>query len=135
MTNTVQLDKFDPAKHFRNTFPGLAKKCSHLKYSILALSARHQEKVDEDFSPSVSLSMYQIAIHELLPVMYRRDIEVIASCVILCVLEMLSCTYACPYLGWDHLTMQRFTESLEASSRWLRFFDTSHGNSWRQRRS
>lgn len=43
-------------------------------------------------SADSSLSLYQEAIHQLLPHLPERNTAVIASCVILCVLEMLSCS-------------------------------------------
>jgi len=69
----------------------MAKTNPHLKYSMLALSARQLERKDRSISASMSLSLYQEAIHCLLPKLHTRDIAVIASCVVLCVLEMLSC--------------------------------------------
>ncbi|ORY66574.1 uncharacterized protein BCR38DRAFT_484187 [Pseudomassariella vexata] len=87
------LDKFDREKHFRNTLPILSRSNLHLKYSILAVSARQLErKKDPNGSPTGSLALYQQAIHYLLPCLGSRSISVIASCVVLCVLEMLSCS-------------------------------------------
>lgn len=59
---------------------------------MLSLSARYLETRSKDVSPSLTLSLYQHAIQLLLPQLYMRDIAVIASCVILCVLEMFSCS-------------------------------------------
>jgi len=87
----VQLDKFDRNRHFRDTFPILAQTRPHLKYSLLSLSAGYLVKVDSTVSPSLSLALYQHAIHLLLPKLHLRDIAVIASCTVLCVLEMFSC--------------------------------------------
>ncbi|PLB54779.1 hypothetical protein P170DRAFT_452432 [Aspergillus steynii IBT 23096] len=85
------LDMFDNHRHFASTFPQMAKSAPHLRYSILALSARQIERKQNEKSQSESLSLYQEAIHLLLPELESKSTPVIASCVILCVLEMLSC--------------------------------------------
>lgn len=82
---------FDSHRHFASTFPQMAKSAPHLRYSILALSARQIERKQNEKSQSESLSLYQEAIHLLLPELESKTTPVIASCVILCVLEMLSC--------------------------------------------
>lgn len=83
---------FDNHRHFASTFPQMSKSAPHLRYSILALSARQMERKQNEKSQSESLSLYQEAIHLLLPELESKTTPVIASCVILCVLEMLSCT-------------------------------------------
>ncbi|OJI98332.1 hypothetical protein ASPVEDRAFT_452516 [Aspergillus versicolor CBS 583.65] len=85
------LDMFDNHRHFASTFPQMSKSAPHLRYSILALSARQMERKQNEKSQSESLSLYQEAIHLLLPELESKTTPVIASCVILCVLEMLSC--------------------------------------------
>ncbi|KAF3386672.1 hypothetical protein F1880_000719 [Penicillium rolfsii] len=85
------LDMFDNNHHFASTFPQMAKTAPHLRYSCLALSARQLERQQNAKSQSESLSLYQEAIHLLLPELESKTTPVIASCVILCVLEMLSC--------------------------------------------
>ncbi|KAJ5675995.1 hypothetical protein N7462_008892 [Penicillium macrosclerotiorum] len=85
------LDMFDNNRHFASTFPQMAKTAPHLRYSCLALSARQLERQKNEKSQSESLSLYQEAIHLLLPELENKTTPVIASCVILCVLEMLSC--------------------------------------------
>ncbi|KAJ4510846.1 hypothetical protein HRR78_005377 [Exophiala dermatitidis] len=87
-----KLDKFDARKHFRHVLPIMAKTCSHLRFSMLALSARQLERKDGSLPASISLALYQEAIHKLLPELHTKDITVVASCVVLCVLEMLSCS-------------------------------------------
>ncbi|EXJ91912.1 hypothetical protein A1O3_00462 [Capronia epimyces CBS 606.96] len=86
------LDKFDAKKHFKHTLPILAKTCSHLRFSMLALSARQLERKDGSLPASISLALYQEAIHRLLPELHTKNATVVASCVVLCVLEMLSCS-------------------------------------------
>lgn len=73
----------------------MTKSAPHLRYSILALSARQIERKQKKQSQSESLSFYQEAIHLLLPELESKTTPVIASCVILCVLEMLSCMFLC----------------------------------------
>ncbi|KAJ4992483.1 Transcriptional regulatory protein moc3-like protein 5 [Stagonosporopsis vannaccii] len=85
------LDKFDLNHHFQYTLPYLAETVSHLRYSILALSARQLERKSLAESSSRSLNLYQEAIHHLLPELNTVNTAVIASCVVLCVLEMMSC--------------------------------------------
>lgn len=85
------LDKFDRDRHFQQIIPTMTKDNDHLRYSMLALSARQQE-LKHTLSTSRSLALYQEAIHLLLPHLPTRGTAVIATCVILCVLEMLSCS-------------------------------------------
>ena len=85
------LDKFDINRHFELVLPIMAKSHPHLKYSILALSARQMERKERTRDSSCSLALYQHAIHLLSPLLQTRTTVVLASCVVLCVLEMLSC--------------------------------------------
>ncbi|RYO20503.1 hypothetical protein AA0111_g10044 [Alternaria arborescens] len=84
------IDKFDPERHFRHTLPVIARSHDHLRYSILALSARQMERKNNSKHTERSLSLYQTAIQLVLPQLHTRSTPVIASCVVLCVLEMLS---------------------------------------------
>lgn len=86
------LDKFDNARHFELVLPIIAKHHAHLRYSILALSARQVELKSQNADKSCSLALYQHAIHLLSPLLQRRTTAVLASCVVLCVLEMASCS-------------------------------------------
>ena len=86
------MDKFDINRHFELVLPVLAKDAEHLKYSILALSARQIELKERKKDLSCSLALYQHAIHLLTPMLYLRNTVVLASSVVLCVLEMLSCS-------------------------------------------
>jgi hypothetical protein len=88
-----QLDKFDNKRHFEHKIPMIAKSTPHLKNSILALCARQIERENNSKSSSESLGLYQEAIHLLLPELQTKNTAVIASSVILCVLEMMSCKY------------------------------------------
>jgi hypothetical protein len=84
------IDKFDPERHFQRTLPILARSHDHLRYSMLALSARQLERKNNSKRTSRSLALYQTAIQLVLPQLHTRSTPVIASCVVLCVLEMLS---------------------------------------------
>lgn len=57
---------------------------------MLALSARQLERKFPN-RPATSLGLYQEAIHQLVPQLQTRTTTVVASCVVLCVLEMMSC--------------------------------------------
>ncbi|PSN62399.1 C6 transcription factor [Corynespora cassiicola Philippines] len=84
------LDKFDSQRHFQHTLPIMARSHEHLRYSILAVSARQLERKEHSRHTERSLALYQMAIHLVLPQLHTRSTAVIASCVVLCVLEMLS---------------------------------------------
>ncbi|GKT45440.1 adhesion and hyphal regulator 1 [Colletotrichum spaethianum] len=86
------LDKFDNQRHFQHSLPTMARSHDHLRYSMLALSARQLELKDRNRPTDQSLALYQEAIHLLLPQLPTRTTAVIASCVVLCVLEMASCS-------------------------------------------
>ncbi|KAH8649133.1 hypothetical protein BX600DRAFT_110649 [Xylariales sp. PMI_506] len=87
------LDKFDHHKHFQYTLSPMSQSHAHVKYAIMAVSARQMErKGSGGQSIPSSLALYQQAIHLLLPHLATRSTPVIASCVVLCVLEMLSCS-------------------------------------------
>lgn len=86
-----QLEKMDSQRHFSRTLPPLAREHSHLRFSILALSARQLERKDPKRT-SLSLALYQEAIHCLVPQLQARTTPTVASCVVLCVLEMMSCS-------------------------------------------
>ncbi|KAF4973827.1 hypothetical protein FZEAL_9206 [Fusarium zealandicum] len=85
------LDKFDRDRHFQQVLPTMTGAHTHLRYSMLALSARQLE-LKRTLPTDRSLALYQEAIHLLLPHLPTRGTAVIATCVILCVLEMLSCS-------------------------------------------
>lgn len=89
-TDNGQLDKFDIHCHFGHVLPTLAREHSHLRYSALALSSRQLERKHPDRSFK-SLELYQEAIHQLIPQLQTRTTAIAASCVVLCVLEMMNC--------------------------------------------
>ncbi|KAH6853135.1 Dak1 domain-containing protein [Chaetomium sp. MPI-CAGE-AT-0009] len=94
------LDKFDKDLHFQQKLPALAKVHSHLRFSMLALSARQLERKHPERSSSASLALYQEAVHQLVPQLQTKLTDVVASCVVLCVLEMMSCS---PQMWRRHL--------------------------------
>lgn len=85
------LDKFDNDRHFQYALPMMAQSHDHLRFAMLALSARQLEQRDKTSPNERSLLLYHQAINHLLPQLPTRSTAVIASCVVLCVLEMLSC--------------------------------------------
>ncbi|KAK9772539.1 hypothetical protein SCAR479_10756 [Seiridium cardinale] len=86
-------NKFDRDQHFRNTLPTLSRSHEHLKYAMMALSARQIERQKNPAeASSLGLRLYQRAIRLLIPCLSSRNTAVIASCVVLCVLEMLDCS-------------------------------------------
>jgi hypothetical protein len=84
------LDKFDSQRHFQHTIPIMARSHAHLRYSMLAASARQLERKERSTHTERSLALYQKAINLVLPELHTRSTPVIASCVVLCVLEMQS---------------------------------------------
>ena len=86
----VWLDMFDNDRNFQFKIPLLAKSADHLHYSILALSARQMERKGPGKPYTESLGLYQEAIQLIVKELYTLDTTVIASCVLLCVLEMMS---------------------------------------------
>lgn len=87
---SVWLDMFDNERHFQHVLPLLAKTSRPLRLSVLALSARQMERKDPDRPYIESLGLYQEAIHLISQDLQSLDTAVIASCVLLCVLEMMS---------------------------------------------
>lgn len=84
------MDKFDSERHFQHTLPVLARSHLHLRYALLATSARQSERKQRSAHTDRSLALYQKAIQLVLPELHTRSTAVIASCVVLCVLEMQS---------------------------------------------
>lgn len=87
------LDMFDNDRHFQIHLPILAQNSEPLRLSVLALSARQIERRDPDKPYTESLALYQEAIRLIAGELESMSTEVIGSCVLLCVLEMMSCQY------------------------------------------
>jgi hypothetical protein len=85
------LDMFDNDRHFQIQLPILAQNSEALRLSVLALSARQIERRDPDKPYTESLALYQEAIRLIAAKLESMSTEVIGSCVLLCVLEMMSC--------------------------------------------
>ncbi|KAF2013996.1 hypothetical protein BU24DRAFT_434851 [Aaosphaeria arxii CBS 175.79] len=84
------LDMFDSTRVFGIQLPALAKKSPPLMYAILAIGARQLERREKIQSSFDSLELYQEAIRLLTPLLQARDPHVIATCVVLCCLEMFA---------------------------------------------
>ncbi|KAH0284594.1 hypothetical protein KCU62_g8188, partial [Aureobasidium sp. EXF-3399] len=84
------LDMFDNDRHFQIQLPILAQNSEALRLSVLALSARQIERRDPDKPYTESLALYQEAIRLIAAELESMSTEVIGSCVLLCVLEMMS---------------------------------------------
>lgn len=81
---------FDTQCVFRIQIPALASHFPALLYAILAISARQMERKEGIQDSFESLELYQEAIRILSPLLQVRDSKVIAACVLLCCLEMMS---------------------------------------------
>ncbi|KEF60680.1 uncharacterized protein A1O9_02241 [Exophiala aquamarina CBS 119918] len=84
------LDMFDSEKNFQTTVAIMAKDVDYLQFSILALSARQLERKNPSKTHTESLHLYQEAIKLIAVQLPSLNTEIIAACVLLCVLEMMS---------------------------------------------
>ncbi|CRG83384.1 hypothetical protein PISL3812_00735 [Talaromyces islandicus] len=84
------LDMFDSQNTFGIQLPILAHDFPALRYAILAISARQMERKNGTRDSFDSLELYQESIRLLSPLLQVRDANVIATCVLLCCLEMMS---------------------------------------------
>ena len=84
------LDVCTNKRHFQHSLPMLAKSADHLHYAVLALSSRHLENHESKASHSESNGLQQDAINLLLSELHTLDTPIIATSVILCVLDLLS---------------------------------------------
>ncbi|OOQ83938.1 putative C6 transcription factor [Penicillium brasilianum] len=84
------LDMFDSQCTFRVQIPALARTFPALLNAILAISARQMERKEGIQDSFDSIELYQEAIRLLSPLLQMRDPKVIAACVLLCCLEMMS---------------------------------------------
>ena len=82
---------FDSQGTFRVQIPALARTFPALLNAVLAISARQMERKEGARDSFDSLELYQEAIRLLSPLLLQmRDPKVVAACVLLCCLEMLS---------------------------------------------
>ncbi|KAI9374740.1 hypothetical protein BJX61DRAFT_256825 [Aspergillus egyptiacus] len=84
------LDMFDSTHTFAYQLPSLATSFPALSYAILAISARQMERRSGIRDWYDSLELYQEAIRLLSPLLQVRDPKIVAACVLLCCLEMMS---------------------------------------------
>ena len=84
------LDMFDVQQTFGRKVPLLAKSSAPLTYAILAISTRQMERQRKLRGDYNSLQLYQESIGLLTPQLQARDPNILATCVILCCLEMMS---------------------------------------------
>ncbi|KAI3090919.1 transcriptional regulator family: Fungal Specific TF [Aspergillus niger] len=84
------LDMFDSQCTFRQQVPVLARSFPALSYAMLAISARQIERKNGVRNWFDSLELYQEAIRRLSPLLQLRDPKIVAACVLLCCLEMMS---------------------------------------------
>ncbi|KAL4974961.1 hypothetical protein BDW66DRAFT_152419 [Aspergillus desertorum] len=84
------LDMFDSNCTFRQQLPALSHSFPALLYAILAISARQMERKSSIRGWCDSLELYQEAIRLLSPLIQVRDPKIVAACVLLCCLEMMS---------------------------------------------
>lgn len=83
---------FDAKRTFGTQVLAIAQNLPALLYAILALSARQQERKHQSSKSFDSLEYYQEAIKLLTPLLATRHPHAIVVCVILCCLEMMSCS-------------------------------------------
>lgn len=81
---------FDSRRAFGIQLPALARNSPALLYAILAISARQMERKRGAQDSFDSIELYQEAIRLLTPLLQVRDQKVVATCVLLCCLEMMS---------------------------------------------
>lgn len=81
---------FDVQRHFGIAVPILAQSFPPLLYAILAISARQVERKRRLTGSYESLRLYQDSIRLLSPQLEAGDPKIMATCVVLCCLEMMS---------------------------------------------
>ncbi len=84
------LDACSNKPHFQHSLPMLAKSADHLHYAALAFSSRHLENQEPNSSFSESRGLQKDAINLLLPELHTLDTATIATCVLLCIIDLLS---------------------------------------------
>lgn len=85
------LDMFDISRTFGTRIPQLAKSNNALLNAIFAISSRQIELTKTDYNKEVTLKLYQASLRELIPPVTKKpNTSMISSCVLLCVLEMMS---------------------------------------------
>ncbi|KAK7202358.1 hypothetical protein BZA70DRAFT_286323 [Myxozyma melibiosi] len=83
------LDLCNNDHHFAVEIPRMALTNNALLYAIFAISSKQFECVDSNYPPGVTLDIYWDFLQYLAPELPSCSMEVIASCVILCGLELM----------------------------------------------
>ncbi|KAJ5497647.1 hypothetical protein N7453_006698 [Penicillium expansum] len=81
---------FDSQCTFRLHIPALSRSFPALLNAILAIFARQMERKEGIQDSFDNLELYQEAICLLSPLLQMHGPEVVAACVLLCCLEMMS---------------------------------------------
>jgi Fungal specific transcription factor domain len=103
-------------QHFQTRVPVPAQSSVPLVYAMLAISARQMERQKKLNGDQDSLQFYQESIRSLTPHLLASDPNIMATCVILCVLEMMSASLR----NWrKHLEMRRTVEGEPGHSKGL----------------
>ncbi|EAZ62980.2 fungal transcriptional regulatory protein [Scheffersomyces stipitis CBS 6054] len=85
------LDMFDYSQQFGITIPQQANSNAALMFAIYAVSSRQIELTNPDYDKDKTIKIYQESLKYLIPTVEQTmDRAIISSCVILCVLEMMS---------------------------------------------
>lgn len=85
------LDMFDSSKQFGTTVADLAQSNKPLLYAIYAISSRQKELTAPNYLSEKTMKLYQESLKHLIPTVNKIvDKGIISTCVILCVLEMMS---------------------------------------------
>lgn len=85
------LDMFDYSQQFGITIPQQANLNAALMFAIYAVSSRQIELTNPDYDKDKTIKIYQESLKYLIPTVEQTmDRAIISSCVILCVLEMMS---------------------------------------------
>ena len=110
------LDVCSSKRYFQHTLPKLAKSANHLHYAALALSARHLENQETDFSSSLeSCGLQQDAINLLLHELPNLDTATIATCTILCMIDL--CTLPPSQYQSSLITCAALMETADVNAR------------------
>ena len=109
------LDVLSNKRYFQHTIPILAKSANHLHYAVLALSARHLENHEAFSSHAESQGLQQDAINLLLQDVHTRDTATVATCIILCIMDL--CTLPPSQCQSSLITCAALMETADVNAR------------------
>lgn len=110
------LDVCSSKRYFQHTLPILAKSANHLHYAALALSARHLENQETNFSSSIeSCGLQKDAINLLLQELPNLDTATISTCIILCMMDL--CTLPPSQYHSSLITCAALMETADVNAR------------------